>query len=234
MKKVFDLGKIAYTGNKAENRVTVEVELREKEAGKPVFSASGNIWNRTASDIVCGGQCLGEIANTPIGENPTFKTIYRLWKMYHLNDMHPECEHQRALGWRDQAQEKIIIRDFWLTSETTTERNKIEKSIINTAKNSEKEVCEIYLSERDRVILGLESHMETTAEELPENIREFYKLYKTKSEARGWLRYTEFESGLLCKPCPVCGYNYGSGWCYQEIPAEDLQTIKELLGGDAK
>ena len=54
MKKIFNFGKIAYIGNKRENLVTVEIELKENERGL-VFTASGDIWNRLQTDIISGG-----------------------------------------------------------------------------------------------------------------------------------------------------------------------------------
>jgi hypothetical protein len=84
MNKTFEFGKIDYNNSgRKENLVTVEIELTDKD--KPKFSASGNIWNRIQTDILCGGQNLDELKeyiNTPL-----FNEIYRLWKLYHLNGM---------------------------------------------------------------------------------------------------------------------------------------------------
>lgn len=91
MKKTFELGKIAYTGDKKSNLVTVEIELNEKD-GKEVFTACGNVWNTRKTNIVTGGQCLDELAKYI--HTDIFKTIYRLWKQYHLNDMHAGTEEQ--------------------------------------------------------------------------------------------------------------------------------------------
>ena len=226
MRRVFDFGKVAYTGSRVENRITVSIELKEKD-GRPVFSASGEIWNRSNSDIICGGQCLDEIAKTPIGSNATFQEIYRLWKLYHLNDMHPECEHQEALGWKEQAREGITIRDFWLNSETTARRNMIERAIIDAAKKGDTYTT----TPEERTILNLDSHIETTEETLPEDKASFYKLYKEKHETRGWVSFEKSPLGILCKPCPVCGYKYGTGWKYRNIPENDLQIIKNLMEG---
>ena len=60
----------------------VEIALTDKN----VFTASG----QTAH---YGGQCLDEI-NKIITPNETFNQIYRLWKLYHLNDMHAGTEKQ--------------------------------------------------------------------------------------------------------------------------------------------
>lgn len=57
MKKTFNFGKIAYNGNRRINTVTVTVEF---ESG--VFTAVGDIYNMTHTNIVCGGQCLDTIA----------------------------------------------------------------------------------------------------------------------------------------------------------------------------
>ena len=31
---------------------------------------------------------------------------------------------------------------------------------------------------------------------------------------------------VLSKPCPTCGYKYGSAWMFEEIPAEVIEEIK--------
>ena len=51
-----------------------------------------------------GGQCFDTLAKTNIATDPTFVEIYRLWKLYHLNDMHagtPEQEKAIRQGIKD-------------------------------------------------------------------------------------------------------------------------------------
>lgn len=225
MKRIIDFGKIPYTSDKVANRVTVEIELKEKENGQKVFTASGNIWNRTNTDIICGGQCLDEISRTEIGINPKFKQIYRLWKLYHLNDMHAECEHQEALGWKEQAAEPMTIYHFMTTTETYSRRREIEKKVIDDAKKG----SIVNITDDERKILKLENSIETEEAELPESIRAFYKLSRKEPQHRGWVSFDAFPSGLLCKPCPVCLYKYGTAWTYREISEEDLKIIRELM-----
>lgn len=227
MKKIFDFGKIAYYGEREENRVTVEMELKTKENGMEVLSICGAIWNRTNTDWISGGQNLEEIASTPVGNNPKFKEIYRFWKLYHLNDMHPECIHQEELGWKEEATEKLTINHYYLTSETRRAKEETEKAIINAAKNGETYTA----SESEKELLNLDNWIETT-EELHDGIKNFYRLGKTETQVRGWIRYDKDKNGILCKPCPICGYKYGSSWTFREIPANDLARIKELLTGD--
>ena len=85
MKNTISFGKYAIYSNKKINEVTVSIELREKD-NKPVLSICGNVWNIRHTDILMGGQCLDELAKYI--DCPLFKEIYRLWKNYHLNDMH--------------------------------------------------------------------------------------------------------------------------------------------------
>ena len=89
MKRTFNFGKIDYYGRGRKiNLVEVKVELSDEK----VFTASANIWNSKHTDCVCGGQCLDEVAKYV--KSDKFKKIYRLWKQYHLNDMHAGTEKQ--------------------------------------------------------------------------------------------------------------------------------------------
>lgn len=42
----------------------------------------------------------------------------------------------------------------------------------------------------------------------------------------GWVRKSEHPEGLMCKPCPVCGYKYGTAWLYEPIPEDVLAEIR--------
>jgi len=41
-----------------------------------------------------------------------------------------------------------------------------------------------------------------------------------------WVTRNEHPEGLLLRPCPTCGYEYGSEWLYEPIPAEILAEIE--------
>lgn len=49
---------------------------------------------------------------------------------------------------------------------------------------------------------------------------------KMESVALCWLHQKEHEEGILCKPCPVCGYKYGEAWNYMPIPKEIIEEIE--------
>jgi hypothetical protein len=42
----------------------------------------------------------------------------------------------------------------------------------------------------------------------------------------GWVRPSEHPDGLMTKPCPECGYRYGTAWLTEEVPADVLNELK--------
>jgi len=95
MQKVIDFGKFDYseTGKK-NNTIDIKIELKETDKGL-VFTASGNVWNSSKSDVISCGQMIDDIAEF-IGNDETYKTILRVWKLYHLNDMNAGTVEQSA------------------------------------------------------------------------------------------------------------------------------------------
>lgn len=227
MKRKFDFGCIDFEGRgKALNRVTVEMEYKEIR-DKKRFSVCADVWNGRHSDIVAGGQCLDTIA--PYIKNPLYSEILRLWELYHLNDMHPECEHQRALGWLDEAKKNVNIYHWYLNDEARKEKEAAKKRAFESLKNGET----FTPTAQEVFYTNLETFCKTYTAEAPEHydINKDYNTKKQKIDVRrlSHICATEHPEGILCKPCPVCGYKYGSSWLYVPIPAEDEAIILKLL-----
>ena len=106
MKKVFNFGKIAWYGSRRINAVEVDMEWKENNHGKMVLSICGGIWNSTRTDYVCCGQCLDHIYPYLKG-NKTFEELFRLWNLYHLNDMNAGTREQKAALDEARANGKI-------------------------------------------------------------------------------------------------------------------------------
>lgn len=224
MKKTFDFGKIDFEGRGRKcNAVTVDMEYKE-DGDKKRFSVSASVWNAFHSDIVAGGQCLDSL-QPYFKLSPTFTEIFRLWKLYHLNDMHAACIHQAAQGWEEQAAEKVTLYVFTMTTEAIRERDALKRRILTAAQNGEAWKT----SPVEQLLLSLEYSVKSENEALPENIGGYYKLKEKEIKACGWLHPEEHSRGILGKPCPVCGYKYGHGWQYFPIPAEDEEIIYKLL-----
>lgn len=222
MQRTFYFGKIPYAGDRRNNEADVTIEYVYRN-GKKCFSASGNIWNRSHTNTLMSGQCIGEIAK--FVNTPTFNEILRLWRLYHLNDMHPECDHQAALSWPSKAKQRILVNVYTKKAQTLRDTHKLREDIVETARCGNP----VSLTDEQRLLLSLESTIVTNAFTLPENIAPYYYLKVSELRTAGSVTQAEHPNGLLCKPCPVCGYKYGSGFNYIEIPEHDDALIIRLI-----
>lgn len=232
MKRTFDFGCIDFENRgKAKNRVTVEMEYKE-ENGKKRFSVSAMVWNVLRSNCIRGGQCLDTIA--PYMDNPIFSEIFRLWKAYHLNDMHPECEHQHAAGWDKLASKKVTLYHWRMTRAAITEQDNAKKAALSALTAGET----FTPTTEQTFFAGLSYFLTTWTETPPAELAKYYEPKKplypgdighTETKALGLLKESEHPDGLLSKACPVCGYKYGTSWVYFPIPVKDEKIIYKLL-----
>ncbi len=143
LKHTFNFGKIDYLNiGRKTCPVKVDVEIRKRggeetfiydpETGEKTvtgktpeyfeFAATGWIYNHLKTDIYAGGQCLDTIANYV--KSPAFKTIYKIWKKYHLNSMHAGTPEQtKCIEEREQAGNKY---DYKKACELLKENNLYE------------------------------------------------------------------------------------------------------------
>lgn len=49
-----------------------------------------------------------------------------------------------------------------------------------------------------------------------------------------WKRPEDHPKGVLTKPCPICGYKYGTAWLKVDVPSEVLNFLRNLLDADRK
>lgn len=95
-RKVISFGKHAIYSVRKINEVTIELELRKDDKSRLEFSASGNVWNGSHTDIMMGGQCIDSILKEcrALRSNKLCLEIEGLWKRNHLNGMHAGTEKQ--------------------------------------------------------------------------------------------------------------------------------------------
>ena len=217
MKRIINLGKVAYENDAKKNEVTIEIEVRDKPKGKELL-IRGNVWNKNHSDIVAGGQCYDTIEDLFPG-NKRVKRIVEIWKRWHLNDMRPGCEHQR--DW--QTEESLEIPEYTCTDDFYDRRKEAERGTLP-----------VDAYEQYRLDEGIVNAICFTAGKGPsinpeEGLkRGLVKISKYKTKLAGWTYETEHPKGLLCKPCPVCGYKYGSAWLFEAIPQEILTELETI------
>ncbi len=43
-----------------------------------------------------------------------------------------------------------------------------------------------------------------------------------------WVTKRDHPDGLMCEPCPTCGYKYGTAWLYEHVPDDVLAFVCSL------
>lgn len=172
-------------------------------------------------------------APAPGWEPEDIAKLREVWERWHLNDMQPGCEHQRAT-WDTRKILEVVA--YKLTREAWALKHEAEKEALYSAKVGREPI----LDATQRALLGDGVLVGTSATGFkivtPPNadspLSGCYEVDKRENKAAGWVRPEEHPRGLLCKPCGVCGYKYGSAWLYEEVPADVLQWLEALPVAD--
>lgn len=237
----------------ADGKAQIDWELAQhREHGGALFSASGTYAGG-------GGQNLNEIAKA-YPSDAKVQEIAAVWRVYHLNDVHAGCEHQRAEGWGEKT--LTLIRysaPVMKPGEFYPSQSELEHSIKGwvsygmTVSPSAaigdvlgKQYRKIYIGNHtssipsrlySRVIDAI--HREHVAAPLnPDDPRAlwFAKRFDCKrveeTKRANWVKPSEHPEGVLGKVCPVCGYAFGSAWQFMPIPAEIVEQIKGWVAAD--
>ena len=229
----------------------------------PVVCRTGNIESRAFAEITfengklsihgvigpmhnggcrgSAGQCVDEIrAGDPVAPwtREMVDKFCDIWNAWHLNDMRPYCEHQKALGWDEIAKRKVTIYHYRLTRDALRKLRAAENAAIAALKNGE-----TFTPTAEQVKFATLPYSITTATEISKQDAEVYEPEKplfvgdsgaTEQKTLGWLREDEHPDGILCKPCPVCGYKYGTSWKKEEIPQEVIDFLTLLPDSEVK
>lgn len=55
-------------------------------------------------------------------------------------------------------------------------------------------------------------------------------LKKSITNLAMWVTPQEHPKGVLTKPCPICGYKYGTAWLHEPLPNEVTEWIQQFAG----
>lgn len=191
------------------------------------------------------GQCTDEIrSGTPV-EGWTREMLDKfcdIWDRWHLNDMNPCCEHQRKLGWLEEASQPITLYHYRLTREASEAKRAAEKAADEALREGET----FTPTESQTFFASLPAWLDTY-DAPEEKMAPFYEPKKplypgdtgaTETQLRGHVWYGKkedssitricCEDGILCKPCPVCGYKYGTAWQKEEVPKDVIDWLFAL------
>lgn len=159
-------------------------------------------------------------------DSHTLKAFLHIWNKWHLNHLIPACEHQRELGWKGK---KVEMLEYGLNSQIRTEKFRIKESILQDVINADI----IRIRKEAKEILSLEDSITLPAEvPLPEHLQKYYRVCGRKWANTAFLYPSEHPEGILRKPCPVCGYEYGTAWHKVEIPNNVISFLQNLPDAD--
>lgn len=165
--------------------------------------------------------------------------LYEVWDNWHLNDMVPYCEHQKELGWRELAREKVNIYHWRLNSETILRKQEIKKAVMEAISHG----FTVTPTAEQSMLTSLDYALITHTEEVSEELKPYYIQKKPiyngdtghiETKLLGWIKPNEHPDGILCKPCPVCEYKYGSAWKVEEVPEDVLEWLYNLPPAEVK
>lgn len=221
MGKTYLIGTIDPGNGKMEN-VFVRVSY---VAGN--LSIHGVVGPRKNGDCAgsCGQICLSmkpeEVTPTDDWTADMIRELWEIWDRWHLNDMTPGCEHQR--NWDTKGQIKLNIYK-WSRKYYDMRRD------AEDGKLSDKDYADYRIVNKKviEVTCGMNSPKYETplVKELLDS--GYIELKGTESKTAGWVRPEEHPDGLLCKPCEVCGYKYGTAWLKEEVPQEIISKLESF------
>jgi len=226
MKKVINPCMCEVYGGKARGFVKIEYENGKLS----LCGVIGTMKNGNAKGSC--GQCTDEIRRgEPIEgwSREMLDKLCQVWDRWHLNDMNPCCEHQRELGWIEKAGESVILYHFRLKKEVVDAQKAAEKAAITALREGKP----FYPTKEQTRLANLEYSIVTHEENAPKEYEPKKPLWAgdagaTEKKSLGWLKPEEHPDGLLCRPCPVCGYKYGTSWKKEEVPQDVIEFLMSL------
>lgn len=160
--------------------------------------------------------------------------LCQIWDDWHLNDMRPYCSHQKEIGWAKNSAKVVPIYHYKMSQEATRKASEAKQAALNALKAGQN----FTPTEEQTKYASLPYSIK-----LPKAIAinsELAKYYEPKkplycgdqdfieNKTLGWLRESEHPDGLLCKPCPVCDYKYGTSWLKEEVPQDVVDWLFSL------
>ena len=228
MNKKIYIGSVKEEEERREPMIRLDIEVKEKRE-KKTLSICGEIGRDH------GGQCQDSIRDLMTRDAINYQEgwnaeklaeILDIWDVWHLNDMHAECEHQAKDGTLEEARKDVTIYGHKLGMDTVKQQDQLKEEIMEKLLKGES----VKLDAGQMELLKFEYSVKSLLPKIPGNYKEEKDGYfGTKTERAGWVRFEEYPTvGILGKPCKTCGYKYGTAWNYVAIPGDVLATIEKL------
>lgn len=146
--------------------------------------------------------------------------LAQVWDRWHLNDMRAGCEHQRDID----TTEEVEVTTYKLTREAWACRKAAEKAATDAAIDGRA----VELRPVEKALMRLDHGEVYSPPDADSPLSGCYEVDKRERKAIGWVRPNEHPRGMLCAPCPTCGYKYGSAWLHEDVPADVIAWLESL------
>lgn len=182
--------------------------------------------------------CVQDITPADGWTHDTIRQFFEVWGRWHLNAMRAECVHQRAAGWPETAKREVTLYHFRLTDAANREKEAAENAALEALRRGEHfqpSDLQQTMAQLPYALVHHEPHLPARGQ-FYEPKRSIYQGDQGPEERKllGWLRPSEHPDGLLFRPCPECGYKYGSAWLREDVPADILQWLAGLPDSPVK
>lgn len=209
----------------SRNLCKVEWELKDGR-----FTMSAEIWQQNTRDILRGGQCVDEIAKL-FPNDAKLQRMCKIWERWHLNDMRAGCEHQRELPEfqprYEPALEISVEFHAYKALEAATEKDETgpeAKLLANLQAFDVRPFHKVLMTQEraDRLYAWLGGWADQTTK-----YAKGHNLIINKVQIPLHHTYPkDHPLGFLAKPCPMCGYKYGTKWLKEELPEDVVKEIE--------
>lgn len=220
------------TGSKYRKAAFCKITINEEDEG-PVLSITGVVGPTPYGNAYSCGQCVDDIREgtpTKMWSREMLDKLCDIWDRWHLNDMRAGCKHQVGEAWDANRQVKVYEykMDEALRKEQDRLKQNVEEKLLAGAMVQLSEL-QLQLYNKPYFIKYYNSAPPAGYEKYREETKSVSSLYPMDSDTKCGDKHP---LGILCKPCPVCGYKWGSSWLYEPLPEDVVEWLKNLPDTD--
>lgn len=158
------------------------------------------------------------------GNKKIIARLLNVWRRFHMNDTQAACEHQRQI-WKTEIHKKLRLTSYKWSDKYHAARQAAQDGTMPEYQYKEWSsiVCRV-----DAATIDTNSP-KYPSDEIRNLIAEgWIKEDKTEEKDAHWTHFQEHPKGLLCKPCPVCGYKYGTEWKKKAVSSWAIRFLESL------
>ena len=220
------------TGNKYRKDAYCKITINEKDEG-PVLSITGVVGPTPRGNAYSAGQCVDTIRGgtpTKMWDREMLDKLCDIWKRWHLNDMRAGCEHQVGEAW--DASRQVKVYKYKIGAELLNEQNRLKKNVeekLSAGAVVQLKEPQLSLYNKPYFVKYYNSEPPAGYEKYGEETKPVSSLYPMDSDTKWGDKHP---LGILTKPCPVCGYKWGTSWLYEPLPEDVVEWLKNLPDTD--